>query len=278
MIALAETTTLIAHDGLKLHGIRWQVQNPKACVMLVHGVGEHSGRYEHVAAYLNLHGYTVYSLDYRGHGLSEGERANVGHFALPAEDVKTCWDWLHSEEGDTPVTIFGHSQGTLVTLLFVLCYPQAVQGVILSATMLGMAKLSPPLVWLATVLKMVVPRLKLIAIESSTISRDPAVRLDAKTDPLNHNQRLTPHIFYEMIHESRRVLQQLPALIQPILIMHGTADKLVPPAGSQMVYDAVGSTDKTLTWYDGLYHEICNEPEQEQVFADMVAWLDDHLA
>jgi len=270
-----QETTLRAHDGLLLHGVRWRAETPlKACVLLVHGIGEHSGRYDHVARFLAERGYTVYSLDYRGHGKSEGVRADVGSFDLPAKDVKTGYDWLRAEEGVCPVYILGHSQGTLVTLLFVLTHPEAVVGVILSATMLGLAHMSPPLLLLANVLNAVAPRWKVIPLDSSTLSRDPEVLRASANDPLNHNKPLTPHIIHEMIYESRRVLKCLPSLTASILIMHGTGDRLVPPSGSQLVYDTVGSPDKTLKWYDGLYHEICNEPEQGQVLDDIAAWLD----
>jgi alpha-beta hydrolase superfamily lysophospholipase len=276
-LTASETTELTAFDGLRLHGIRWRAPGKaKACVIVVHGVGEHSGRYAHMADYLTQHGYTVYSLDYRGHGLSEGERANIGSFDAAAEDIKTCYDWLASEEHDTPVFIFGHSQGTLVTLFFVLKYPQLLRGVMLSATMLGLSKVAKPLAWLASTLNRVSPEARLFAIEPSTISRDPEVLRAAENDPLISRTRLTPRIIHAMIYESRHVLEQLPSLNLPFLIMHGTADRLVPPVGSQLIYDAVSNPDKTLKWYDGLYHEICNEPEQEQVFADIVSWLDDH--
>jgi len=276
MSAPTEETTLRSFDGLALHGVRWRTDTPKAAVLIVHGIGEHCGRYDHVARHLTKHGYTAYSLDYRGHGRSEGARANVGTFDLPAEDVKTCYDWLRAEEGDLPVYILGHSQGTLVTLLFVLTYPEAVDGVMLSATMLGLAHMSTPMVLLANTLNAVAPRWKIIPLDVSTISRDPAVLRAAAADPLSNHERLTPHIIHEMIYESRRVIQRLPALTAPILIMHGTGDRLVPPSGSQLVYDTVGSADKTLHWYDGLYHEICNEPEQGQVLADITTWLDQH--
>lgn len=274
----AETTTLSAFDGVRLHGIRWRTAGTaKACVLVVHGVGEHSGRYAHMADYLTEHGYTVYSLDYRGHGLSDGERADIGSFDAAGEDIKSCYDWLAREEGDTPVFIFGHSQGTLVTLFFVLKYPHLVRGVMLSATMLGLSKVAKPLEWLAVILNKLAPEARLFAIEPSTISRDPKVLRAAENDPLISRKRLTPRIIHAMVFESRRVLEQLRALKHPFLIMHGTADKLVPPIGSQLIYDAVGTSDKTIKWYDGLYHEICNEPEQDQVFADIVAWLDNHL-
>lgn len=269
-----EATSLRAADGLRLHAVRWRATMPKACVLLVHGVGEHCGRYAHVARFLVGRGYTVYSLDYRGHGQSEGERANVGTFDLSAADVKAAYDWLRAEEGDSPVYILGHSQGTLVTLLFVLTYPEAVAGVILSATMLGLARMAPPLALLTNVLNAVVPRWPLIPLNPATLSRDPAVLQAAANDPLNHRKPLTPHIIHEMVTEARRVLERLPSLTAPILLMHGTQDRLVPPSGSQLVYDKVGSTDKTLTWYDGLYHELCNEPEQDQVMGDIAEWLD----
>lgn len=272
-----EKTTLLSHDGLKLHAIRWRTPHaPKACVLIVHGISEHSGRYAHVAAELTANGYTTYSLDYRGHGRSEGERANIGEFPLAVEDVKQCYDWLAAEEAGLPVFILGHSQGTLVTLLYALTYPETISGVLLSAAMLGLAETAAPLVALVNVLNRVVPRLKLMPLDTSTISRDPAVLEAAANDPLQYHERLTPHIIYAMIHESRRVLQRLPSMTKPILIMHGTGDRLVPPNGSQLVYDAVGSTDKRLIWYDGLYHELCNEPEQGQVLSDIVDWLDDH--
>lgn len=276
-VTAAQSTTLHAPDGVALHAVRLRThQTPKACVLIVHGIGEHSGRYAHVAAYLNRAGYTVYSLDYRGHGLSEGKRANVGEFALAALDVKMCYDWLRAEEGDLPVFILGHSQGTLVTLVYALRYPQTIRGIVLLATMMGLTQLPPPLIWLARILKLVAPESKLIKLDANTLSHSPDVLRAMTADPLNNNARLSSDIVYEMLREGRRVLPQLPALKHPILLAHGTGDQLTPPAGSQLVFETIGSTDKQLFFYEDLYHELHNEPEQNLILADIAAWLDAH--
>jgi acylglycerol lipase len=130
---------------------------------------------------------------------------------------------------------------------------------------------------LAPVLGRIAPNLGVLLLGSTNVSRDPAVVAAYEADPLNHNGKVRARTGAEMIAAVDRVTARLPELTLPVLAMHGKDDRLVPYAASQLVHDEVGSTDNTLELYDGLYHEIFNEPEKEQVLDDLVAWLDAHV-
>jgi alpha-beta hydrolase superfamily lysophospholipase len=123
------------------------------------------------------------------------------------------------------------------------------------------------------VLSVIAPRLGVFPIDSSTVSRDPAVVAAYDADPLNHHGKLPARTVNELAAEVARFPESVKGLTLPLLVMVGTGDKLVPPAGSELVYETAASADKTIKRYDGLYHELIHEPEREQVLADLTDWL-----
>jgi len=130
---------------------------------------------------------------------------------------------------------------------------------------------------LAPVIGRLAPNLGVLLLGAENVSRDPVVVKAYENDPLNYNGKVRARTGAEMLSSVDRVVDGLPRLTLPVLIMHGTADKLVPVQGSHLIRDTIGSSDKTLKTYDGLYHEIFNEPEQDQVLDDLVSWLDGHV-
>jgi acylglycerol lipase len=279
MDARIKTETLRTRDGLELHlVVSLPDAEPKAVILIVHGIGEHSRRYDHVTAAFTRHGYAVYAYDHRGHGKSGGERAHFTSFDLPVEDMRQVFQLVRQRHPNKKLFIYGHSMGSLISTLYVLRYPDDVAGFVSSGSPLGLEQSQPALLvrvggWLSRI----VPRARILPMDLSTLSRDPKVVEAYANDPLNDNRPVSLGMAREIIASSAQAYEKLPTLRMPILLVHGDADQLSPPEGSQMIYDRVGSVDKQLKWYPGLRHEIHNEPEQAEVIADILAWIDARL-
>ncbi len=263
-------------DGLKIYTAAWLPEAaPKAIVLLVHGIGEHSGRYQHVAAFLNEGGYAVYALDHRGHGRSEGERAYFASFDQPVNDLKHYLDLIRQRHPHDKIFVYGHSMGALISLLFTLRHQRELDGLILSGAPLAVESTSSPLMVAAGgVLQRFLPKAPLPAIPPEYLSHDPAIVSDYAADPLNHHGAVYMRMGHHIVQGSRRVRARLPELTLPLLILHGAEDRICPPIASEWVYQQAGSADKTLRMYPALYHEIHNEPEKTAVLADIRNWLD----
>jgi lysophospholipase len=274
-----KTETLYTADGLELHLVEWpSVAEPKAVVLIVHGIGEHSRRYNHVAEAFIQQSYAVYAYDHRGHGKSGGERAHFASFDLPVEDMRQVFQLVRQHHPNTKLFIYGHSMGSLISTLYVLKYPDGVAGFISSGSPLGLEQSQPAmLIRAGRLLSRVAPRARILPMDLSVLSRDSKVVEAYANDPLNDNRPTSLGMARELLISAARAYDKLPTLRIPLLLMHGEADQLSPPSGSQMLYDRAGSSDKQLKWYPGLRHEIHNEPEQADVIADIVAWINARL-
>jgi alpha-beta hydrolase superfamily lysophospholipase len=246
-------------------------------VVLAHGASEHSGRYAWTAEQLTARGYAMYALDHRGHGRSSGSRALIDRMDNAVADVRTLIGMAQSEhpEPGRPY-LLGHSMGGCIALACATRHQDAIEGLLLSAPVAVLEAASPVTRLAGKVLSAVAPKAGVFGIDSSTVSRDPEVVRDYDADPLNYHGKLPARTVAELSDEVGRFPSSIPGLKLPLLVMVGTGDQLVPPAASELVYDTAASKDKTIKRYDGLYHEILNEPEREQVAADLLAWLDSH--
>ncbi len=270
--------TFTGAAGADIYWQSWTPEAPKAVVLLVHGLHEHSGRYAHVAARLNAAGYAVHTLDHQGHGRSAGTRGNVESLGGVSADLDHLRRLARTAHPDLPVFLLGHSMGGLVALDYVVSTGQdGLRGLAVSGPAVDTSTASGLQTMIAPVLGRFAPNLGTLTLGAENVSRDPVVVKDYESDVLNHNGKVRARTGAEMLGAVQRVVDGLPEVTLPVLVMHGTADRLVPPAGSRLVDERIGSSDKTLKLYDGLYHEIFNEPEQEQVLDDLVAWLDAHL-
>ena len=242
----------------------------KANVVLAHGAGEHCGRYEGVAAQLVEAGYAVHALDHRGHGRSSGRRAYLDRMANVVADLHTVVTSV-----GRPFLV-GHSMGGCISIEYALWHQDSIRALALSSPLAHLAAANPVERAAAHVLSAVAPWLPIHRVDSTKVSRDPAVVEDYDTDPLVHHDALPARTVAELA----RVVDSFPARVAsitlPLLVMLGTADEIVPNEGGRMVCERAGSDDKTLEVYDGLYHEILFEPEGRQVAADLIAWLDRH--
>lgn len=271
------TGSLLAADGLTLFTQRWTPDaSPRAAVVLVHGYAEHSGRYAHVAAHLNEHGIAVYTYDQRGFGRSEGRRAYVESFDYLLDDLDRVLAHTRGRlDADVPLFLMGHSMGGAVCALYVIEYRPDLAGLILSSPAVEVnPDLAPLLRKVARLLGWIAPTLPTVRTPDGAISRDPAVVEQAANDPLNYHGRVLARTGAEMLRASQRIQNAMHTIRLPLLIFHGTADRLTDPSASTRFYRAAPSSDKTLNRYEGLYHETLNEPEREKVLNDLVGWIE----
>ena len=264
--------------GVRLYSQSWLPDGPpRAVVVIAHGAGEHSGRYAHVAARLVDEGYAVYALDHRGHGRSEGARAVIDRVDNAVEDLDQRIVLAASEHPGVPLFLLGHSMGGTISVRYAIAHQDRLTGLILSAPLAALEAASPATRLVARLLSAVAPRLGLFAVDPTLVSRDPDVVKAYETDPLVHHARLPARTISELAGAVDSFPEAVRAIVVPTLIMYGSGDHLVPPAGSMMLNDRIGAADTTLKTYDGLYHEILNEPEQDAVMDDMCSWLRAHV-
>jgi alpha-beta hydrolase superfamily lysophospholipase len=246
----------------------------RAVIVLVHGLGEHSGRYDHVVGRLLGEGYAIHTLDHRGHGRSDGSRAFIENMDNAVADVDTLVDRAVAAQPGVPVFMLGHSMGGLISVRYALAHQERLAGVILSATLAQLDAVPKPLELVARALSVIAPRAPLIAIDHGLVSRDPAVVEGYRSDPLVHHGKVPARTAVQLADAVERFPSTVGAITVPTLILYGTADALCTPAGSVMLGERIGAADKTVRAYDGLFHEILNEPERETVLDDIVGWLD----
>jgi alpha-beta hydrolase superfamily lysophospholipase len=241
-------------------------------------LAEHSGRYANLANYFVPKGYTICSLDLRGHGKSAGLRGYVEQFSDYLNDLETFFNIVRGEYGDTKIFLVGYSMGGTIAMAYTIHHQYELAGLLLSgATLKVGSSLSPALIAVARMLSLLLPKMGITALDASAISRDRAVVDAYVNDPLVYRGKIRARLGAEVIKIMQKLPSQMPKINLPILVMHGTADRLSDPEGSQVLYERVSSRDKTLKLYDGFYHEIFNEPGHEQVLADMETWLATHI-
>jgi alpha-beta hydrolase superfamily lysophospholipase len=263
------------HKNLNLYYQCWLPAGKARAILLVtHGLAEHSGRYTNLVNHFVPKGYAIFGFDHRGHGKSEGLRGYIERFQDYLDDLETFINIVRGQHSDTRIFLFGHSMGGLVATAYAIHHQHKLAGLLLSAAALKVdSNLSPVLMTVTPLLSALLPKLGATSIDSSALSQDQAV-VDAYTgDPLVYRGKIRARLGAELLKTTRELPSQMPWIHLPILIMHGTADRLSNPAGSQLFYERASSKDKTLKLYAGFYHEIFNEPGREQVFADMEAWL-----
>jgi acylglycerol lipase len=263
--------------GADLYWQAWlPAAEPRKVVVIAHGGGEHSGRYAHVGARLIAAGAAAYALDHRGHGRSTGRRALIDRLDHVLADLDGFVTLVASRHPGRPVHLLGHSLGGTFAVAYALRHQHRLAGLLLSGPVAALEAASPALRRAARVLSAVAPTLGVYRVDPSRISRDPAVVQAYRDDPLVHHGALPVRTVAEVGAAVERFPAEVPRLRLPMLVMHGGADSIAPPSGSRMLHDRAGSADRTLRLYDGLFHEILNEPEREAVLGDLVGWLDAH--
>ncbi|HEY8173978.1 MAG TPA: lysophospholipase [Dehalococcoidia bacterium] len=272
----AEETYFDGADGHRLYERRWRPEGAAtATVLIVHGYAEHSGRYEYVGQALAARGFDVRAYDLRGHGHSDGRRAYVRSFSEHLRDLAIALDRARSD--GRPVFLLGHSMGGAVVALAIAVEHTNVRGVVLTGAALPATEKPRLIERIMLVVGRVAPRLPLFKLKATDVSRDPEISRLYDADPLNYRGRVHAGIAAALIRAGLRIDEDDPHVELPLLIMHGSLDALTSPDGSRRLYERVASTDKTLKIYEGLYHEVLNEPERDDLIAEIAGWFDAHL-
>ncbi len=278
VLAIPSETTFSNNDNFELFEQTWPCKDARGVVLITHGIAEHSSRYAHVAQSLVEAGYLVVGFDLRGHGKSSGKRTYINSFQDYLNDLQAVLDRVQETYRDLPLFLLGHSMGGAIVARFLIERKPAVAGAILSAPSVKISDdISPFLQKISGIISAILPKLPVVKLDSASISKDPAVVKAYDDDPLNYRGGVLARTGAEMLNTTRVIQANAGAIDLPLLILHGSEDKLADVSGSKMLDEKVSSNDKTLKIYDGLFHEILNEPERDQVKADIINWLNAHI-
>lgn len=273
-----EESTLAGHGGLKLFARSWLPEGPaRDVVVIAHGYGEHGDRYGNVVERLVPEGFAVHAIDHRGHGRSGGRRAVVDRMDRVISDLHGFVAKVRAQHGGGKIKLLGHSMGGSIALGYALRYPEDLSGLILSGPAVG-GFVPPGQRLVLRLLSALAPNLGTLELPASGVSRDPEVVATYERDPLVYHGKVPARTAGEMVAAAASFPARAAQMKLPVLIQHGAEDMLIPVEPNRAVYEALGSTDKTVTVYDGLYHEIYNEPEHAQVIDELLAWLVAHPA
>jgi alpha-beta hydrolase superfamily lysophospholipase len=269
-------------DGLGGVRIVYDVWTPdvpaRAVVVLAHGLGEHARRYDHVAQRFGEAGLVTYALDHRGHGRSGGKRMLVKDITEFTADFDTLVGIASREHPGLKRVVLGHSMGGGIVFAYGVERPDNYDLMVLSGPAVAAQDVVHPLVaFAAKGLGLIMPGLPVQELDFTAISRDPAVVAAYQNDPLVYHGKVPFGVGRALILVGETMPRRAPALTAPLLVVHGSDDRLIPVAGSRRLVECVGSTDVELKIYPGLYHEVFNEPEREQVLDDVVAWISARL-
>ncbi len=261
--------------GVAIHHRTWlPATAPRGVVVVAHGYAEHSGRYDRLACALAEHDYAVRAADHRGHGKSGGRRTSVVRFDDYVDDLHNVVATSRRRWAQARLTLLGHSMGGLVALALVVRDPTEIDALAVSAPAACPGDVSRLRIIAGKALARIAPDIGVLTLPLHRISRDPAVVAAYNADPLVFATKLRARLGAEMLAAMETVRRGLPALRLPLLVMQGSEDGLVDPGCGPEVYARAGSQDKTLKMYDGLWHEIFNEPERDAVIVDLITWLD----
>jgi alpha-beta hydrolase superfamily lysophospholipase len=271
-----DESTFEGTGGLQLFSQSWRAagEEPRAVLIVVHGLRDHGSRYGELAEHLVSQGFAVYAFDLRGHGRSEGVRVHIDSFDEYLSDLGIFLERVRQREPGKPVFLLGHSMGGAIVTLFTLEKKPDIRGVVLSAPALKPgADVSKALIATTKVVGGILPNLKVLELDPKQFSRDPAVVKENETDPLIFQEGGPARTASRLLSALNTISERMEELSVPVLAMHGTADTITDPEGSKALIQRARSTDKTLKLYDGLYHDLLHEPEKAQVTTEVDKWL-----
>jgi alpha-beta hydrolase superfamily lysophospholipase len=260
--------------GLRLfRRIRRPAGRPRGVVINLHGLGDHSGLYPDLMDHLASVGLVVHAPDLRGNGRSPGQRGYIGRWEELRADLHALVALVRSEEPGLPLFLLGNSLGGLVVLDYALTYPEGVRGVIAAAPPLGRLSVPAPLLALGRLMSRVWPRFSVrTGMDLSGLARDSAVRATVLADPLFH-RRGNARLSTEVVATIARVQGDAPRFPVPVLILHGSADRMVTPEGSRAFIARVGHPDRELREYPDGYHALFADLDRARVLDDLERWI-----
>jgi acylglycerol lipase len=266
--------------GVKDREIVWRGWFPeepvKAIITLAHGYGEHSGRYAYVASRLTAAGYAVYAPDHHGHGRSQGKRGRVSLAAAVTDLDQMIVTVSTARHPDSPQFLLGHSMGGAIALRYASVHQDRLAGLVVSAPLAALDG-GAALKAVGKLLGVIAPGAPVSRVDPRLVSRDGAVVDAYVADPLNYHGPIPARVAREFLLSTQALPQEVRRITIPTLLLWGTADRLCPPRGAEAVAASIGSDDFTKTAYEGLFHEIMNEPERDQVLDQIISWLAAHL-
>jgi alpha-beta hydrolase superfamily lysophospholipase len=251
--------------------------NVNAVLFIVHGLGEHSGRYMNVVNRFIPLGYAVYALDHIGHGKSGGARKHIERIGDYTGTLTTYYAMVKDRQPGKPVFLLGHSMGGLIATDYLIDHQAFFKGAVISAPPLTDNEgVSPAVIAMGKALAVLAPKAGMLSLDPRFISRDPAV-VDAYIhDDLVCLGKASARLAAELLKTILRVHAEAGKITLPFIALQGTADAIVRPGGARWLFDRAGSKDKTVKIYAGLYHEVFNEPERARVLDDVESWLAAH--
>jgi alpha-beta hydrolase superfamily lysophospholipase len=265
--------------GLSIYYQYWTPETaPRALLLVVHGAGEHSARYQQLARYFTGRGFAVAALDHPGHGKSGGRYGHVDRFEDFVATLEIFQRRVAAAFPGLPQILVGHSMGGLISSLYLLQHQQDFAGCVLSGPAVK-TDIEPGYLQLLLIrcLSVVAPGAGVLQLDAGGVSRDPAVVANYVNDPLVNHGKMSARMVAELFKCMHRIQAEAGAITLPMLLLHGGGDVMAAPEGSRFLYDHISSVDKTLEIYPGLYHEIFNEPEREAIYAGMLDWCDRRL-
>jgi len=275
-----EKGTFIGSGANEIFFQKWTVENPKASLVLVHGLGEHSGRYGNIIKALSEKNISIYALDHRGHGMSKGKKGHIDSFSDYVNDLKHFVNMVKGWNGDMPFVMLGHSLGGVIACRYALQFGSDLDALILSSA--GLVPTTPIPTALVVASKMfskIAPKLLFSnGLDSAGLSSDRDVVDAYENDPLVHD-RVSARFGAEFMAAEEECLNRAMELTMPLLIFHGSDDPIVSPEGSKIVYEKASSRDKELHVFQGLIHETMNEVEAEKkkVLDVVTGWILAHV-
>ena len=282
-----QRSSVATADRVELPLYRWPATGtPRATVALIHGLAEHAGRYSALAARLNAVGVQLLAIDLRGHGRAPGRRAYVERFDDYLLDAQALLDAALQVHPHAPLFLMGHSMGGAVAALYAIerlgtAHDERggfVSGVILSSPALAPGRDVPRwMLKLSQVISRVWPSFPAMKIDAALLSRLPAVVNANRNDPLVHHGAIPARTGAQLLLAMARIESRRAALRMPLLVFHGTADKLTEPEGSRDFGQHAGSPDKTLRLYEGSFHETMNDLDRDRVIGELIEWIDQRV-
>lgn len=250
----------------------------KGIVIISHGYGEHSGYYLDLMQFLAKHGYGSYALDHCGHGLSQEERGHLDRFEVFIEDLDQFVNFVRERSPQLPLFMYGHSMGGLIAFHYGIQFPGKISGQIFTGPALGRpagTALIPG--FLFEILNQHFKRRKIYQVLSHRATRNLEIRKKSNEDPLVLKYA-TVGFFYEFIYRGVNAAQQKAEQYRlPCLFLHGKADRIIPFQSTPSIFKKISSCDKELKLYEGLYHELIQEPERDMVLGDILDWLEKRI-
>jgi alpha-beta hydrolase superfamily lysophospholipase len=264
-------------DGVKIYGKEWKVEFPKAVIALVHGLGEHCNRYNHMAAYFAKHNISTVAYDRRGHGQSGGKRGHTPTYEALLEEVDQLIKETKNRYPISPIFIYGHSMGGNIALKYAISRNLKINGIITSGAFIEFPDAPPALlIAIGKIMRKIYPSFSQNnGLSPEDVSSDPAVVKAYIEDPLVHN-KITSATGISMIEVAKELQNYKGSIRVPLLLMHGNADKLTGFEGSKNFANAVTGPVSYKEW-DGAYHELHNESIQEEVFDYTINWIRERI-